>query len=324
MSLAARSCRQLIVNGDDFGLSPQVNAGILHAHRHGILTNTSLMMTAPAWEEAVALAKDMPSLGVGLHLTLVQGRAALAPHLLSAVTDPGGNFANNPTLAGLRYFFSHRAREQLRAECRAQIEKFLATDLPLAQVDGHVNLHMHPAVFDILLELAKEYAIKAVRLSHEDLGTSLALDARHSLRKRWESVIFTALSRRAERKLRAAGVVFPDALFGLHQSGDVNEQYMLGLLPKLREGVTELYCHPAFLPCREVRRWTPTYRRDVELAALTSPTVRAAVAEQGVWLVNYHELRELHKSDGIHNGRWNDNHHHATDSHLDRSRPVSD
>lgn len=290
MSPAARSCRKLIVNGDDFGLSSQVNAGLLHAHRHGILTNTSLMMTAPAWEEAVALAKDTPNLGVGLHLTLVQGRAVLSPHLLSAVTDPGGNFANNPTLAGLRYFFWRRAREQLRAECRAQIEKFLATGLPLAQVDGHVNLHMHPAVFDILLDLAQEYDIKAMRLSREDLGTSLALDARHSLRKRWESMIFTILSRRAEKKLRACGVVFPDTLFGLHQSGDVNEQYLLGLLPKLREGVTELYCHPAFLPCREVQRWTPTYRRDAELAALASPAVRAAVAEQEVRLISYRDL----------------------------------
>jgi hopanoid biosynthesis associated protein HpnK len=291
MISAAHARRRLIVNGDDFGLSSQVNAGILHAHRHGILTNTSLMITAPAWEEAVALAKDTPSLGVGLHLTLVQGRSALPPHLLPAVTDPSGNFANNPTLAGLRYFFSRRARGQLRDECRAQIERFLSTDLPLAQVDGHVNLHMHPVVFDILLELAREYDIKAMRLSREDLSTSLALDARHSLRKRGESMIFTALSRRAERKLRAAGVVFPDALFGLCQSGDVNEQYLLGLLPKLREGVTELYCHPAFFPCREVQRWSPTYRRDVELAALTSPAVRTVVAEQGVTLINYHELR---------------------------------
>lgn len=296
MISAAHARRRLIVNGDDFGLSPQVNAGIVHAHRHGILTNTSLMITAPAWKEAVALAKDTPSLGVGLHLTLVQGRAALAPHLLSAVTDPGGNFANNPTLAGLRYFFSRRAREQLRAECRAQIEKFLATGLPLAQVDGHVNMHMHPAVFDILLELMREYDIRAMRLSREDLAASLALDARHSLRKRWESMIFTALSRRAVRKLRTQGIVFPDALFGLHQSGELDERYVLGLLPKLREGVTELYCHPAFLPCREVQRWTPNYRRDVELAVLTSPAVRTAVAEQGVRLVSY---RELSRGDGV-------------------------
>jgi hopanoid biosynthesis associated protein HpnK len=290
MTPATRSGRQLIVNGDDFGLSPQVNAGILHAHQHGILTSTSLMVTAPAWQEAVALAQATPSLSVGLHLTLVQGRAALAPHLLPAVTDPGGNFSRTPTLAGLRYFFSRRARQQVRAECQAQIEKFLATGLPLAHVDGHLNIHMHPAVLDILLELAREYGIKAMRLTREDLAVSLALDARHRLRKRWESVIFTVLSRAAEKKLRANGIASPDALFGLSQSGDINERYLLGLLPRLREGVTELYCHPSFLPCREVQYWTPTYRRDVELAALTSSAVRAVVTAQGVVLVGYRNL----------------------------------
>ncbi|HEV8715222.1 MAG TPA: hopanoid biosynthesis-associated protein HpnK [Candidatus Binatia bacterium] len=287
MTLTPPSCKQLIVNGDDFGLSPQVTAGILHAHRHGILTDTSLMVTAPAWEEAVALAKATPSLSVGLHLTLVQGRAALAAHLLPAVTDPFGNFSHNPTWAGLCYFFSRRARAQVRAECQAQIEKFLATDLPLTHLDGHLNLHLHPAVLDILLALAREYGIRAMRLTREDLSVSLALDARHSLRKRRESVIFTTLSRAAEKKLRANGIAFPDALFGLHQSGDLNERYVLGLLPRLREGVTELYCHPAFLPCREVQYWTPTYRRDVELAALTSPAVRAAVTNLRITLVSY-------------------------------------
>ena len=287
MTLTPHPNKQLIVNGDDFGLSTQVNAGILHAHRHGILTNTSLMVTAPAWEEAVALARATPTLSVGLHLTLVQGRAALPSHLLPAVTDPFGNFSHDPTRAGLRYFFSRQARAQMRAECRAQVDKFLATGLTLAQVDGHLHIHMHPVVLDILIELAKEYGIRAMRLTREELTTSLALDARHSLHKRWESLIFTALSRAAEKKLRTQGILFPDRLFGLYQSGDINESYLLGLLPRLREGVTEVYCHPAFLPCREVQYWTPTYRRDAELAALTSPAVQTMVADLQIKLISY-------------------------------------
>ena len=103
--------RYLIVNGDDFGLSAQVNAGILHAHRNGILTNTSLMVAALAWEEAVEIARSTASLGVGLHLTLVQGRAVLPPRLLPSLIDSAGNFSHNPTLAGLRYF-SLKARPE--------------------------------------------------------------------------------------------------------------------------------------------------------------------------------------------------------------------
>jgi hopanoid biosynthesis associated protein HpnK len=287
---SAQPTRRLIVNGDDFGLSSQVNAGILHAHTHGILTNTSLMVNGAAWQEAVALAKDTPTLSVGLHLTLVQGRAVLAPHLLTQVTQPSGNFSDNPVTAGMRYFFSRRARAQLRDECRAQIERFLATGLPLAQIDGHLHIHLHPTVLDIVLDLALEYGVKAVRLTCENLATSLTCDPRHALRKRWESFIFTQLTRGVERKLRARGLRFPDALFGLSQSGDVNERYLLTLLPRLQPGVTELYSHPAFLPCREVQYWTPTYRRDLELAALTSPAVRQVLTDQQITLTSYREL----------------------------------
>ena len=282
--------KRLIVNGDDFGLSRQVNAGILHAHQHGILTNTSLMVTGSAWKEAIELARQTPRLQVGLHLTLVQGTAVLPHQTISSLTDGDGNFLNNPTLAGLRYFFSSRARTQVQDECRAQIERFLATDLPLAHIDGHVNIHLHPVVFDSLLGLAQEYGVRAMRVTREDLRSSLALDARHSLRKRWESFIFSRLARRAQQKLHASGIVFPDALFGLHQSGALDEAYLLKLLPRLQTGTTELYCHPAFLPCPEVQRWTPTYQRDTELAALTSPTVQDSIRGHGIQLVGYRDL----------------------------------
>ncbi len=287
------AARYLIVNGDDFGLSAQVNAGILHARRHGILTNTSLMVTAPAWEEAVELARSTPSLGVGLHVTLVQGRAVLSKQHLRAIIDSEGNFAHDPTQVGLQYYFSRRAREEVRVECRAQLERFLETGLPLSHIDGHLNIHMHPVVMDALLALAQEYSIPAMRLTREDLATSLTLDPRHALRKRWESAVFTSLARTTEKKLRHARIPYPDHLFGLHQSGALDESCLLGLLPRLQAGVTELYCHPTRRPCAEVERRTPTYHRDVELAALTSPTVRAATAEENIRLVNYHALPDV-------------------------------
>jgi hopanoid biosynthesis associated protein HpnK len=285
--------RYLIVNGDDFGLSSQVNAGIVHAHQHGILTDASLMVTGLAWREAVELARANPQLSVGLHITLVQGKSVFPPHLLSAVTDFGGNFPNDPTLAGLRYFFSRRAREQVREECRAQIERFLATGLVLTHLDGHLSIHMHPVVCDIVIALMQEYGIPAMRVTQEDLSVSLAYDPRQRFRQYGESFIFSRLAQRATQKLRALRLVFPDTLFGLHLSGRVDEQYLLYLLPKLQVGVTELYCHPSFLPCPEVERWTPTYRRADELAALTSTNVRSTIDALGISLISYRELPVL-------------------------------
>jgi predicted glycoside hydrolase/deacetylase ChbG (UPF0249 family) len=102
-------------------------------------------------------------------------------------------------------------------------------------------------------------------------------------------VDFYAIAREPSKNC-ASRIAFPNALFGLHQSGDLNERYLLALLPKLRSGVTEIYGHPAFLPCPEVRYWTPTYRRDEELAALISPAVRVALTAQDITLTNYRDL----------------------------------
>ncbi len=270
--------KRLIVSGDDFGLSPEVNAGILTAHRAGILTNASLMVRGPAAEEAVHLARENPSLGVGLHLTLASGRSTLPPKAIPGLVGEEGFFQKNPIKAGLQYFFCPRLRSALLKECRAQIEAFLATGLTLSHIDGHLNLHLHPTILTLLLELAREYPIRALRLTRENLRVGLRLDPKGALRKVGEGAVFALLSLWAKRKLRASGLKYTDHLFGLHQTGRLSEAYLLGLIPHLRKGTTELYCHPSHPSnCREV-------------AALTSPRVRQALEQKGIALISYHDL----------------------------------
>ena len=170
--------KRLIVNGDDFGLSEQVNAAILHAHRHGILTNASLMVSARAWRGAVELARATPSLQVGLHLTLVQGRAVLDHRRIPQLTDRDGNFLSNPTRAGTALLLLAPRPVSDPDECRAQIERFWPPVCRWPTLNGHVNIHLHPVVLHSLLELAEEYGIRAMRLTREDLACSLALDPR--------------------------------------------------------------------------------------------------------------------------------------------------
>lgn len=281
--------RRLIISADDFGLSAGVNAGILQAHCAGVLTNASLMVTGAACADAVALAQAHPLLGVGLHLVLVQGRAA-APAAAPALVDGRGMFRDNPVLNGVRYFFTPGIRAQLEQEVRAQLQQFHRTGLPLSHVDGHLNIHMHPTVLGILLRLASEYGIRAVRLPREPLHISLRLDGRARLRKSVESFVFRCLVRYAEPRLARYGLRHPDQMFGLHQSGHVTEEYLLGVVAAVPPGVTEIYCH-AGMPDAEARRWRPAdYESERELQALTSPRVGAAIAAAGIERITYREL----------------------------------
>lgn len=287
--------RLLIVSADDFGLSSSVNAGIVRAHREGLLTNASLMVNGAAFEEAVDQARSLPELGVGLHLVLLQGRAALAPSEISELVSPEGYFSEHPVATGIRYFFRSTLHPLLEREIRAQVEKFLATGLELSHIDGHLNIHMHPTVLGILLRIAPEYGIRAIRLPREPLRLSLRADSREPFRKVAESLTFRALCRYAQPRLDAAGVSYADQIFGLHHSGHMTEPYLRFLLEHLPEGVTELYTHASLVDA-EAARWRPaSYECEAELAALLSPALRQRLQALGIGRISYRELPELRK-----------------------------
>lgn len=282
--------RRLIVNGDDFGLAPVVNRGILRAHREGILRCASLLVAAPAAAEAVDMARATPTLEVGLHLALVQGQATSARRSIAGLVDGEGRFRNAPIPAGVAFFFRPRLRRAIAVEIRSQLEAFQATGLALSHVDGHLNMHLHPVALDVLADLAFEFRIPAFRLARDPLIGNLRFDPAHAARKTSENAAFRALSRRAERRLAARGVVFADRLFGLHQSGRCDESYLLDVIHRLPRGVSELYAHPAEEHTAELERLMPGYRHGDELAALVSPAVRRAVEDTGLALATWRDL----------------------------------
>lgn len=285
------SARRLIVAADDFGMSPAVNAGILRAHREGILTEASLMMRGAAVTEAVALARATPTLGVGLHLTLLQGSCTAPAAELPLLVDGDGRFPDDPVWTGMRYFFTPGARAQIRREIVAQLDAFAATGLPLSHVDGHLTIHMHPIALAVLLDVAPRYGLRALRLPHDPLGAALRWDRRHAPRKLFEGAVFGGLARWARPRLARAGLRHPDRVYGMHQTGCIDEAYLLHLAAMLPSGVSEVYAHPAAAVDAEARRWRPAdYASEAELAALCSPRVRAALAAAGIELIRYSEL----------------------------------
>jgi chitin disaccharide deacetylase len=284
--VAPNTARSLIVTADDFGLSREVNAGVISAFRDGVLTGTSLMVAGSASIEAAELAKQHPGLDVGLHLVLTRGCSVLPPDRLGGITDAASRFANKPTAAAMRYFFDRGIRTCLRDEIRAQIEQHLQLIGQLHHLDGHLNIHVHPVVGQILIELAGEYRIRCMRLPREPVLATLRLAHDHAARKLLESVIFRTLSRRMYRMMTARGIRTTDWLFGLHQTGHVTEDYVAGVIAGLKPGSTEMYFHPA----ASFRSPSPRAAAETELKILTSDRMRAAVMRAGVRLTNFAEM----------------------------------
>ena len=276
----------MIVTGDDFGFSRGVNRAIIEAHERGVLTSASLMVTGEASEEAIALARSHPTLAVGLHLVVVDGRPVLPVSEVSHLVDASGRFPRRPVRLGLAYQFRPAARRQIAAEIRAQLARFRDTGLPLSHVDGHHHMHLHPFVLETLLALSAEFRIPAIRLPSEELGLTLALDSSDLPAKLIGSWIFRRLRRHGERRLEAAGVAFSERVYGLLATGRMTEAYVLGLIPRIRANLAELYFHPAVSLAGEPLNGPPGSGA-AELAALVSSRVREALDASGFALTSY-------------------------------------
>ena len=269
----------LIVTADDFGLHPSVNRAVEQAAREGVLSATSLMVGAPAAADAVRLARDLPALSVGLHVVLADGWSVLPQRSIPALVDGQGRFGNNMVRDGVRFFALPTVRRQLEAEIRAQFQAFAATGLPLDHVNAHKHFHLHPTLLEMLLRIGAEFGVPAVRLPREPAwvarraGGAIAGPAVAGLLSPWLAIM--------RRRLRAARITHNDYVFGMSDSGSMDEERLLDILAKLPDGVTEIYLHPAIESGSAIASSMAGYRHADELAALLSPKVRAAISACG-------------------------------------------
>lgn len=278
----------VIFNADDFGRSHSINEAVIRAYREGVLTTASLMVNGDAFDEAVRLAKANPSLGVGLHLTLVMGRSTLPHSRIPGLVNELCEFTDNPVAAGMKCFFSRSLRTQLEAEIAAQIEKFRSTGLMMDHLNGHLNFHLHPTIFGILVRYfqnlkanrgkASHLSPPPIRLTRDPFWLNAKLAAGQWLYRGSHAFIFNLLSMRARPVLRRLEIAHTDTVFGLLQNARVTEDYLLKLLPRLPAGDIEIYSHPCVEKFPE------------EFAALTSPFVRGLTKKLGIRLCRYQDL----------------------------------
>jgi hopanoid biosynthesis associated protein HpnK len=255
--------KRLVITADDFGASSAVNAAVEQAHRHGILAAASLMVAGNAAGDAVARARTMPKLGVGLHIVLVDGRPVLRPERVPALVDGDGRFRTDMVGAAVRIFASISARRQLRAEIEAQFTAFAATGLPLDHVNAHKHFHLHPTIAGAILRAGARHGMKAIRAPIEPKRVLRAIDG-----TRAGPGIETLWAKLVRRRMRRAGLVVPDAVFGLSWSGAMTANRVKGLIERLPDGLTEIYLHPATMSYFGA---APGYDYAGELAALTDP-----------------------------------------------------
>lgn len=254
--------KRLIVNADDFGFTRDVNAGIIHAHRGGVLTATTLMANGKAFDDAVRLARETPSLDVGCHLALVQGYSLIT---------------RRPLPAKPRDLLIALAKREIdvEAELRAQIRKIIASGLRPTHLDSHKHTHIVPLVFRAVVRLAHEFGIPYVRLPLD--ATVPCSQAACRLLRRY----YAGLTQNYNVRLT-------DHFVGFRLTGHLTEETFGRAISSLGEGTTEFMCHPGFLGAELQGAATRLKESRVrELEALTSPRIRKLIEAQGITLTGY-------------------------------------
>ena len=281
--------KQLIVNADDFGLHPLINAGIIKGHQEGFITSTSLMPSAPCWQEAVRLAKENPRLGIGVHLTLVGGVPSVLPkEQVSSLLDDDGLFLPDYVAFAKRYYSGAVKRSELEAELRAQLERALSCGVNITHIDSHQHTHVLPGINSLVLKLSNEYNIIRVRIPKEGYLFTGGFQTGVGRLIGRSGLSFCADM--AALRADSLGLRHPQHFYGMLAGGHLNAQLIANILRQLPEGVSEIMTHPGLDSAALGKAFSWKYHWREELDAYLDAGNKALLKELGIEPVSFAAL----------------------------------
>lgn len=294
--------RRLIVNADDFGLTPGVNRAIAEAQRDGIVTSATLMANSAAFDEAAAMATKLAAGGaafsVGCHVMLMDGQPLLPPAQVPTLLAPGANgvskFRDDVSSFALASFRGKLSGAEIEAEAAAQFQRLLAAGVQPSHFDTHKHAHMFPAALKPLLRAARAAGVKAVR---NPFGQLWPLPFGHIFRRRklWlrfaEMSVLRNFAGRFRREVQDHGLKTPDGSMAVLVTGSLDRQLFTAMMDALPEGTWEFVCHPGYSD-NDLDRVRTRLRksREQELQLLTSADAREILRQRNIELISFHEL----------------------------------
>jgi len=277
--------KRLIVNADDFGMTHGINRGIIEANGKGIVTAASIMVTGWAFDEAVQLARENPNLDIGLHLSLTVGRpASNDPSVHRYLTSHGTFRLGNRDLL-IKLILHNILPSVPYREIEAQFKKAIDTRLPITHIDGHESIHLFPGIREIVFQLMERYGIPFMRLSYERIGLRRVWKLR-----RWKKALVNLFGLLHQRQIRRRGIRTTDYYYGTFDAGYLGKEKLMATISNLREGTSEIMCHPGYRDESFDRICGGRYLPDQELRALMDAEVKNLLHERGIHLIGFKDL----------------------------------
>jgi len=279
---------RLIVNADDFGLCSGVNAAVQTAHTAGLLTSATVMANMPAADEAVRIARQLPSLGLGVHLNLIEGKPISDAGQVSSLLGRDGEFGFSAAGLAIASLKSKTVRRAIAIELTSQIQWLCDSGIKPTHLDSHRHFHIFPSILPIVSGLAERFGIPAVRFPYEPAGLCRRPWPSVDAKSRRRAFVVRNMARAA--LLRRRNFFKNDFLFGIAHTGKINTEFWSVLAKSPFDATIELMTHPGLADGLDPARTRLVEERKVELDALCSPGIKEMVTAAGFELTHYGKL----------------------------------
>lgn len=274
--------KYLIVSADDLGLTKTINEGIIKAYKEGIVTAVNVIPSGEAFEDALRLIRDNKIEEAGAHLALTETEPVADPADVPTLITNDGRFYKGHNQFFLNFFLNRIDRSQIYTELKAQLARLKNAGIKAVSLSSHEHIHMAPDILNMLVTLAKEYHIRSIRHLHRD-GAILKFDPKRFYKK----AILAYFDKPATDILKKNQIIYADDFLGFLDSGELDEETLIRMIKSLKDGVTELVCHPGFLGPEVLMRYKFHVDCERELFALTSPRVKKTLEANNVQLTSY-------------------------------------
>ncbi|MHC4159291.1 MAG: carbohydrate deacetylase [Planctomycetota bacterium] len=287
--------KRIIINADDFGLCDTVNKAVAQAHTKGALTSTTIMANMPAAEDAVKIARQLPSLGVGVHLNLYMGKPLSNDSSVKSLLNKDGNLGLPPAKLMIQSTLSHKFRTTIRTELASQIQWVIDNGLVPTHLDSHKHIHSFPAIFPVVCELARRFKIPAIRFSYEPKQLLLSpwpLPSEGGRKRAGKIRTMAKINR-----LQNADFLKTDALLGVAHMGKINVNFFRAVTLYSPVATAEVMTHPGLDDSSETDETRLLHQRKAELEALCSERTKQYFKDSKIKLVHYGQLQQTeHKT----------------------------
>ena len=282
---------RFIVNADDFGLTSEVNDGIIQAFQRGIVTSASLMPMGGAFQQAIRFIKENPKIDVGIHLTLTGEKSLLDPREVPTLVDEHGRFRENAYRFFLDYMRNHISMKDVEKELNAQFEKVLKHGISISHIDSHQHIHMLPKILEITIQLADRYNIRFIRCPNEKLRFPSICSFRKFTRLMQQITLnlFCLYSKKIIEIYSAGG------FHGFFHGGAMGKPALMKILQMRGQDINEIMVHPGAIhkdnSMEAYAKWD--YKWQEEMEALMDPDILDMVKKKGIKLAKFSDINNI-------------------------------